>query len=74
MKQVAEGKQLLPEIGPSQNVSGTWPLTPGNHFRLELTLYQPTGSIAERKVLTWRNPQEGALTEQDEETASQLNP
>jgi beta-galactosidase/beta-glucuronidase len=64
-KRVAGEVHPLDPIGTARSVSGSWSPQGSNALRLELTLFRPTGFVAQREVLTWRAPQEGGLTEQD---------
>jgi beta-glucuronidase len=67
-KKVAGEIHALEPLGPARTVTGQWSAQNANAYRLELTLYRPTGFVAQRKVLTWRNPQEGGLTEEEVES------
>ena len=60
-KIAADQKTLLP-MGPAQTVGGNWGEVKSPMLRVELSLYRPTGFLALRKTLTWRTPQEGAVT------------
>ncbi len=64
-KKVAGQAHALEPLGPAQTVSGQWTAQDSSVYRLELILYRPTGFVAQEKVLTWRNPQENGLTEEE---------
>ena len=63
--QVAGEEHTLDRIGPSSTVTGAWKTGGTGAYRLEFTLYRQTGFAAGTRVLTWRNPQEGGLTEEE---------
>jgi beta-glucuronidase len=64
-KRVAEETRMLNAIGPVQSVVGQWPASSGHALRLELTLYRPTGFIAQKETLKWRSPQENGVTSEE---------
>lgn len=72
-KQISGEAHALQPIGPIQTVSGQWGVQKTNAYSLELTLLRPTGFVAQRKVLTWRNPQENSLPEEEVKTESAPN-
>ena len=69
-KKVSGEVHALEQIGPTQTLSGHWDTQNSTAYRLELTLNRPTGFVAQRKVLRWRNPQENSLTNEEVESGN----
>jgi beta-galactosidase/beta-glucuronidase len=67
-KPVADGAQVLPNIGPTQSLAGTWTKPASDSLRLRFTLYDQNGTSVVQKILTWRTPQTGTLVEEDFDT------
>jgi hypothetical protein len=76
LKKIAEGTQSLPILGPAQSVVGKWQGQTTPALRLEILLRRSDGSLAQSRILTWREPQQRKLTESEveSEVQSTLNP
>jgi len=50
---------VLPEIGPSAEVSGDWATAGANGVEVLIKVFRPTGTLAFERRFEWRSPVAG---------------
>jgi hypothetical protein len=70
-KKIVAGRQALSVIGSPENVDSKWPGKTAPALYLEIVLRRTDGSVAQSKVLSWRDLEKGKLTEGEVDNESE---
>ena len=64
---IGKGSSELPDIGPAQNITGTWDAKGQRGLRLTFRLLRPTGYVAFQRTIKWWEGRSGGVTVEDME-------